>query len=52
MLDSCCITDAYFSFCGLVLDIDMNCGCLLYSSFYQIDELENLHRDRTSNYMF
>ena len=32
-----CITDVYFSFCGLILDIDMNCGCWLYRSFYQRD---------------
>ena len=32
-----CITDAYFSFYGLVLDIDMNCGCKLYRSFRQMD---------------
>ena len=32
-----CITDAYFSFYGLVLDIDMNCGCKLYRSFCQMD---------------
>ena len=32
-----CIIDAYFSFYGLVLDIDMNCGCRLYRSFCQID---------------
>ena len=32
-----CIIDAYFSFYGLVLDIDMNCGCRLYRSFCQMD---------------
>ena len=32
-----CIIDAYFSFYGLVLDIDMNCGCRLYHSFWQMD---------------
>ena len=32
-----CIIDAYFSFYGLVLDIDMNCGCRLYRSFWQMD---------------
>ena len=32
-----CIIDAYFSFYGLVLDIDMNCGCRLYCSFWQMD---------------
>ena len=32
-----CILDAYFSFYGLVLDIDMNCGCRLYRSFWQMD---------------
>ena len=32
-----CIIDAYFSFYGLVLDIDMNCGCSLYRSFWQMD---------------
>ena len=26
-----------FSFYGLVLDIDMNCGCKLYRSFCQMD---------------
>ena len=34
---SCCIIDAYFSFYGLVLDIDMNCGCRLYRSLWQMD---------------
>ena len=29
--------DSYFSFYGLVLDIDMNCGCRLYRSFCQMD---------------
>ena len=32
-----CITDAYFSFYWLVLDIDMNRGCRLYHFFYQMD---------------
>ena len=32
-----CITDAYFSFYGLVLDIDMNHGCRLYCPFHQMD---------------
>ena len=32
-----CIIDAYFSFYGLVLDIDMNCGCRLYRYFWQMD---------------
>ena len=32
-----CIIDAYFSFYGFVLDIDMNCGCRLYRSFWQMD---------------
>ena len=32
-----CIIDAYFSFYVLVLDIDMNCGCRLYRSFWQMD---------------
>ena len=32
-----CITDACFSFYGLVLDIDMNCGCKLYRFFCQTD---------------
>ena len=35
-----CIIDAYFSFYGLVLNIDMNCGrpgCRLYRSFCQMD---------------
>ena len=32
-----CIIDANFSFYGLVLDIDMNCGCRLYRSFWQMD---------------
>ena len=32
-----CIIDVYFSFYGLVLDIDMNCGCRLYRSFWQMD---------------
>ena len=32
-----CIIDAYLSFYGLVLDIDMNCGCRLYCSFCQMD---------------
>ena len=32
-----CIIDAYFSFYGLVLDIDMNCGCRLYRSICQMD---------------
>ena len=32
-----CIIDAYFSFYGPVLDIDMNCGCRLYRSFCQMD---------------
>ena len=32
-----CIIDAYFSFYGLVLGIDMNCGCRLYRSFWQMD---------------
>ena len=32
-----CIIDAYFSFYGLLLDIDMNCGCRLYHSFCQMD---------------
>ena len=31
------IIDAYFSFYGLVLNIDMNCGCRLYRSFWQMD---------------
>ena len=30
-----CITDAYFSFCGLVLDIDMNCECYYYRSLWE-----------------
>ena len=34
---SCCITDAYFSFYGLVLDIVMKCWCTLYRSFCQMD---------------
>ena len=34
---SCCIIDACFSFYGLVLDIDMNGGCRLYRSFWQMD---------------
>ena len=38
-----CIIDAYFSFYGLVLDIDMNCGCRLYRSSltYAMDCLLN-----------
>ena len=32
-----CIIDAYFSFYWLLLDIDMNCGCRLYRSFWQMD---------------
>ena len=32
-----CIIDAYFSFYGLVLDIDINCGCRLYRSVWQMD---------------
>ena len=32
-----CMTDAYFFFYGLVLDIDMNCGCKLYRSFCHTD---------------
>ena len=36
-LVSRCRTDAYFSFYWLVLDIDMNRGCKLYRSFYQMD---------------
>ena len=32
-----CIIDAYFSLYGLVLDTDMNCGCRLYRSFWQMD---------------
>ena len=32
-----CITDAYFSFCGLVSDIDMNYGCWICRFVYQRD---------------
>ena len=32
LLLSRCVSGTYFSFCGLLLDIAMNCGILLYRS--------------------